>query len=184
MTSSNKNQDQNQKIETDGITEETLAIVRTTKVVQGGRIFSFLAIIVAGDGQGKIGFGHGKAREVAAAMQKAAQNARRNMVVISLKGATLQHAITSRYGASKVFMRPASKGTGIIAGGAMRAVFKVLGVEDVLAKCIGSTNPANVAKATIKGLVGMVSPQTAAAKRGLSVQDLLGKKESGKQEDA
>lgn len=168
-----------QAAQTDGINEKTLAIMRTAKVVQGGRIFSFSATVVAGDGKGKIGFGHGKAREVAAAIQKAAQNARRDMVVIYLKGTTLQHAITARFGASKIFMRPASKGTGIIAGGAMRAVFEVLGVENVLAKCIGSTNPVNVAKATIKGLVEMSAPRAIATKRGLSVETLLGSKKDG-----
>ena len=162
---------------TDGFNEKTLAIARTAKVVQGGRIFSFSATVVAGDGKGKIGFGHGKAREVAAAIQKAAQDARRDMVVVALKGTTLQHAITARFGASKIFMRPASKGTGIIAGGAMRAVFEVLGVENVLAKCIGSSNPVNVAKATIKGLLAMNDPQSVAAKRGLSVKELLGRKD-------
>jgi len=169
---------------TDGFNEKTLAIARTVKVVQGGRIFSFSVTVVAGDGKGKIGFGHGKAREVAAAIQKAALNARRNMVVITLKGTTLQHAITARYGASKVFMRPASKGTGIIAGGAMRAVFEVLGVENVLAKCIGSTNPVNVGKATIKGLIDMMNPASVAAKRGLTVETLLGRKDNLGEKDA
>lgn len=162
---------------TDGFNEKTLSISRTAKVVQGGRIFSFSATVVAGDGKGKIGLGHGKAREVAAAIQKAAQNARRDMISISLKGTTLQHAITSCYGASEIFMRPASKGTGIIAGGAMRAVFEVLGVENVLAKCIGSTNPVNVAKATLKGLVSMANIESAAAKRGLTVKALLGRED-------
>lgn len=168
---------------TDGFNEKTLAIARTAKVVQGGRIFSFSATVVAGDGKGKIGFGHGKAREVSAAIQKAAQDARRDMVKIPLKGSTLQHVITASYGASKVFMRPASKGTGIIAGGAMRAVFEVLGVEDVLAKCIGSTNPVNVAKATIKGLMEMNRPETIAAKRGLTVEALLERNGLGKKDD-
>lgn len=169
---------------TDGFNEKTLAIARTAKVVQGGRIFSFSATVVAGDGKGKIGFGHGKAREVSAAIQKAAQNARRDMVVIALKGNTLQHAITASYGASKVFMRPASEGTGIIAGGAMRAVFEMLGVENVLAKCIGSTNPVNVAKATIKGLMDMKSPESIAMKRGLTIETLLERKDGlGKKDE-
>jgi small subunit ribosomal protein S5 len=161
----------------DGFNDKTLAVARTTKVTKGGKIFSFTVTVVAGNGQGTIGFGQGKAREVSVAIQKASLNARRNMVAITLKGTTLQHAITARYGASKVFMRPASKGTGIIAGGAMRAVFEVLGVENVLAKCIGSTNPVNVAKATIKGLVDMMNPQSVATRRGLTVQELLGRKD-------
>ena len=128
---------------------------------------------MVGDGNGKVGLGRGKAREVPIAIQKAMDDARRNMCTISLKGGTLQYPVTARHGAAKVFMQPASEGTGIIAGGAMRAVFDVLGVHDVLAKCIGSTNPINVVRATIKGLLSMSDPQNIAAKRGKSLNEIL-----------
>ncbi|MEO5573054.1 MAG: 30S ribosomal protein S5 [Gammaproteobacteria bacterium] len=157
----------------DGLQEKLIAVNRVAKVVKGGRQFGFAALTVTGDGNGKIGMGRGKAREVPAAIQKAMDDARRNMVTISLKGGTLQYPVTSRHGAAKVFMQPASEGTGIIAGGAMRAVFDVLGVHDVLAKCIGSTNPINVVRATIKGLVSMSAPQDIAAKRGKSLNEIL-----------
>jgi small subunit ribosomal protein S5 len=158
----------------DEMQEKLVAVRRVAKVVKGGRQFGFSALTVVGDGQGKIGFGSGKAREVPVAIQKAMENARRNVIEIKLKEATLQYSITARHGAAKVFMQPASPGTGIIAGGAMRAVFEVLGVHDVLAKCIGSSNPVNVVRATINGLKLMADPESVAAKRGKQVKDILG----------
>ena len=158
----------------DDLVEKLVAINRVAKVVKGGRQFGFTALTVVGDGKGRVGMGRGKAREVPAAIQKAMENARKNMVSVALKGSTLQYAMMARHGAAKVYMQPASEGTGIIAGGPMRAVFEVLGVHDVLAKCIGSPNPINVIRATVKGLAGMSSPAQIAAKRGLSVEQVTG----------
>lgn len=158
----------------DDLLEKLVAVNRVAKVVKGGRQFGFTALTVVGDGNGKVGMGRGKAREVPVAIQKAMENARKNMRSIPLKGNTLQYAMTARHGAAKVFMQPASEGTGIIAGGAMRAVFEVLGVHNVLAKCIGSPNPINVVRATIRGLTEMTSPEKIAAKRGKSVEEILG----------
>ncbi|MCX7124302.1 MAG: 30S ribosomal protein S5, partial [Gammaproteobacteria bacterium] len=129
---------------TDGIIDKLVNVRRTVKVVKGGRVFSFAALVVVGDGQGKIGLGQGKAKEVPVAIQKATDAARRNMIQIQLNGTTLYHEVRSRHGASKVLMLPASDGTGVIAGGAMRAVFEVMGVQNILAKNAGSTNPVNV----------------------------------------
>lgn len=157
----------------DGLKEKLVNINRVAKVVKGGRQFGFSALTVVGDGNGKIGLGRGKAREVQAAIQKAMDDARRNMRSVSLNGTTLQYAVTANHGATKVFMQPASEGTGIIAGGAMRAVFEVLGVHDVLAKCIGSANPINVVRATLRGLDGMSAPEEMAAKRGKTVAEIL-----------
>jgi len=157
----------------DELLEKLVAVNRVAKVVKGGRIFGFTALTVVGDGNGKIGFGYGKAREVPVAIQKAMEKARKNMKQVALNGGTLQYDITSRHGASKVFMKPASEGTGIIAGGAMRAVFEVVGVHNVLAKCIGSRNPINVVRATIRGLTDMASPESVAAKRGKKVKDIV-----------
>lgn len=157
----------------DGLQEKLIAVNRVAKVVKGGRQFGFAALTVTGDGNGRVGIGRGKAREVPAAIQKAMDDARRNMRTISIKGGTLQYPITARHGAAKVFMQPASEGTGIIAGGAMRAVFEVLGVRDVLAKCIGSSNPINVVRATIHGLTTMSDPELIAAKRGKSLSEIL-----------
>lgn len=157
----------------DGLQERLVAIRRVAKVVKGGRIFGFSALTVVGDGNGKVGFGRGKAREVPVAIQKAMENARKNMKQVSIVNGTLQYPITSSHGAAKVHMQPASDGTGVIAGGPMRAVFDVLGVHNVLAKCIGSNNPINVVHATIKGLAAMSSPEDVAAKRGKSVKDIL-----------
>ncbi len=159
---------------TDGLNEKLIKVNRVAKVVKGGRQFGFTALTVVGDGQGRVGFGYGKAREVPAAIQKAMEQARKNMVTIQLAGTTLQHPLKGGHGAASVFMQPASEGTGIIAGGAMRAVFEVLGVKDVLAKCIGSRNPINVVRATINGLTGMASPDFVAAKRGKKVAELRG----------
>ncbi|MBT8449907.1 MAG: 30S ribosomal protein S5, partial [Gammaproteobacteria bacterium] len=137
----------------DGYIEKLVNVNRVAKVVKGGRIFGFTALTVVGDGKGGIGFGRGKAREVPAAIQKAMEQARRNMVNVAIKDEhTLQHPIKAEHGASIVYMQPASEGTGIIAGGAMRAVFDVVGIQNVLAKSIGSTNPINIVRATIKGL--------------------------------
>ena len=154
--------------------EKLIAVNRVSKVVKGGRIFSFTALTVVGDGAGRVGFGRGKAREVPAAIQKAMEAARRNMITVELDGTTLQYAIKARHGASKVYMQPASEGTGVIAGGAMRAVFEMAGVHNVLAKCYGSTNPVNVVRATFNGLKAMNSPEEIAAKRGKTVEEILG----------
>jgi small subunit ribosomal protein S5 len=156
----------------DGLQERLVAVRRVAKVVKGGRIFGFSALTVVGDGNGKVGFGQGKAREVPIAIQKAMENARKNMRKVALTEGTLQYPITSSYGAAKVFMKPASEGTGVIAGGPMRAVFDVVGVHNVLAKCIGSNNPINVVNATIRGLSNMTSPEQVAAKRGLKLEEI------------
>ena len=157
----------------DGLKEKMIAVNRVTKVVKGGRILGFAALTVVGDGDGRIGMGKGKSREVPVAVQKAMEEARRKMVKIQLKNGTLQHAVMGRHGAAKVFMQPATEGTGIIAGGPMRAVFEVLGVTNVLAKCHGSTNPYNVVRATLNGLTEMMTPAEIAAKRGKSIEDIL-----------
>ena len=159
---------------TDNLQEKLIAVNRVAKVVKGGRQFGFTALTVVGDGQGRVGLGYGKAREVPIAIQKAMEKARKNMHAIPLNGSTLQYPLRGRHGAAKVFMQPASEGTGIIAGGPMRAVFEVLGVKDVLAKCYGSRNPVNVVRATLRGLTDMVSPEYVAAKRGKSVEEILG----------
>jgi small subunit ribosomal protein S5 len=156
------------------LNEKLIAVNRVSKVVKGGRIFSFTALTVVGDGNGRVGFGYGKAREVPAAIQKAMEKARRNISEIQLKGNTLQHPIKGRHSGSKVYMQPASEGTGIIAGGAMRAVLEVVGVQNVLSKAYGSTNPINVVRATLDALENMNSPEQIAAKRGLNVSELLG----------
>ena len=140
--------------------------------MKGGRIFGFTALTVVGDGEGRVGFGRGKAREVPVAVQKAMEDARKNMTTINLKGGTLQYPLVGNHGAAKVVMLPASEGTGIIAGGAMRAVFEAVGVHDVLAKCIGSSNPINVVRATFAGLKSMQTPESVAAKRGKSIKEI------------
>jgi len=157
----------------EGLMEKLVQVNRVAKTVKGGRIFSFTALTVVGDGNGKVGFGQGKAREVPTAIQKAMEAARRNMIDVDLDGKTIQYATTSIHGASKVYMQPASEGTGVIAGGAMRAVLELAGVQNVLAKCYGSTTPVNVVNATFKGLRDMRSPDAIAAKRGLSVEQIL-----------
>lgn len=154
--------------------EKLVQVNRVAKVVKGGRIFGFTALTVVGDGQGRVGFGRGKAREVPTAIQKAMDAARKNMVNVPLNGTTLQYPLSAKHGGSKVYMQPASEGTGIIAGGAMRAVLEVAGVHNVLAKCYGSTNPVNVVRATVKGLSDMQSPESVAAKRGKSVDEITG----------
>lgn len=159
----------------DNFTEKLIGVNRVAKVVKGGRQFGFAALTVVGDGDGRIGMGRGKAREVPVAVQKAMDDARRNMIKVSLNKGTLHYPIEGRHGAAKVVMRPASEGTGIIAGGAMRAVFEVAGVRNVLAKCIGSSNPVNVVRATIKALQSITNPAEMAAKRGKTAQEILGK---------
>lgn len=156
----------------DGLIEKLVGIRRVAKVVKGGRVFGFSALTVVGDGNGRVGFGQGKAREVPVAIQKAMDEARKNMHTVTLKGDTLQHPLTARHGAAKVFMQPASEGTGVIAGGAMRAVFDAVGVHNVLAKSLGSTNPLNVVRATVRGLTEMNHPESVAAKRGKSVEEI------------
>ena len=158
----------------DGLREKMISVNRVTKVVKGGRIMGFAALTVVGDGDGGIGMGKGKAKEVPVAVQKAMDEARRNLVKVNLKNGTLHHAVTGTHGAAKVYMQPASEGTGIIAGGPMRAIFEVMGVHNVLAKCIGSTNPYNMVRATINGLQAMNTPSEIAAKRGKSVEEILG----------
>ena len=158
----------------DGLKEKMIAINRVTKVVKGGRILGFAALTVVGDGDGAIGMGKGKSREVPVAVQKAMDEARRKMRKVSLKNGTLQHTVMGKHGAASVLMQPAPAGTGIIAGGPMRAVFEVMGVTDVICKCIGSANPYNVVRATINGLMAINTPAEIAAKRGKSVEEILG----------
>jgi small subunit ribosomal protein S5 len=163
-----------QTTKSDGLTERLVAVSRNAKVVKGGRIFSFAAITVIGDGNGRIGIGRGKAREVPVAIQKALESARKNMRQVSLKGHTLHTQMVGKHGATRVFMKPASEGTGIIAGGAMRAVFEVLGVKDVLSKIVGSTNPINVVRATLRALENISTPEYIASKRGKTVEEIAG----------
>ena len=163
----------NEQKRDEGYIEKLVQVNRVAKTVKGGRIFTFTALTVVGDGKGRVGFGRGKSREVPAAIQKAMEAARRNMIQVDLNGTTLQYPIKSAHGASKVYMQPASEGTGVIAGGAMRAVLEVAGVQNVLAKCYGSTNPVNVVYATFEGLKGMQSPASVAAKRVKSVEEIL-----------
>tara|TARA_B110000858_G_scaffold145256_1_gene165018 strand:+ start:349 stop:858 length:510 start_codon:yes stop_codon:yes gene_type:complete len=158
----------------EGMQEKLIQVNRVAKVVKGGRVFGFTALTAVGDGNGRIGFGRGKAREVPLAIQKAMESARRNMITVSLDGHTLQYPIKAKHGASKVYMQPASEGTGVIAGGAMRAILELAGVQNVLAKCYGSTNPVNVVRATFNGLRDMRSPEDIAVKRGKSVEEIVG----------
>lgn len=164
----------NERDSGDGMLEKLIAVNRVAKTVKGGRQMSFTALSVVGDGDGKVGLGYGKAREVPAAIAKAMDRARKNIVSVSLKNGTLQYAIKAHHGAAKVYMQPASDGTGVIAGGAMRAVFEVVGVKNVLAKAVGSRNPINLVRATIKGLQLIRSPSDIAAKRGKKLEDIVG----------
>ena len=152
--------------------EKLVAVNRTAKVVKGGRQFGFTALTVVGDGNGRVGYGYGKAKEVPIAIQKALEKAKKNMITVAIKKGTLQHSVTHSHGSAKVYMQPAGEGTGVIAGGAMRAVFEATGVHNVLAKSIGSTNPINVVKATIAGLESMLYPAYIAAKRGKKTNEL------------
>ncbi|MBS0213302.1 MAG: 30S ribosomal protein S5 [Proteobacteria bacterium] len=156
----------------DGFIEKLVAVNRVSKTVKGGRQFTFTALTVVGDGSGKIGFGYGKAREVPVAIQKSMEAARKTMVDIDLNNGTLWHAVKAGHGAARVFMQPASEGTGVIAGGAMRAVLEAVGVKNVLAKAVGSRNPINLVRATVKGLSAMHSPAKIAAKRGKTVEEI------------
>jgi small subunit ribosomal protein S5 len=156
----------------DDLIEKLVTVNRVAKVVKGGRQFGFTALTVVGDGSGRVGYGYGKAREVPVAIQKAMQSARKNMRRIQLRDDTLQYATEGRHGATKVYMQPASGGTGVIAGGAMRAVFECAGVRNVLAKSYGSRNPINVVQATLKGLTGIRSPGQIAAKRGKTIEEI------------
>jgi small subunit ribosomal protein S5 len=158
----------------EGFLEKLVGVNRVAKVVKGGRIFGFTALTVVGDGNGRVGFGRGKAREVPLAIQKAMESARRNMVDIDLNGNTLWYPITARHASSKVYMQPASEGTGVIAGGTMRALLEAAGVHNVLAKCYGSTNQINVIRATFKALTSMHSPERIAEKRGKTVEEVIG----------
>jgi small subunit ribosomal protein S5 len=158
----------------DDLQEKLVAVNRTAKVVKGGRQFGFTALTVVGDGAGRVGFGFGKAREVPVAISKAMTQARKNMVNVSLNNDTLHYAVKGTHGATRVFMQPASTGTGVIAGGGMRAVLECAGVRNVLAKSYGSRNPVNVVRATVKALANVRSPDDIAAKRGKSLEDILG----------
>ena len=164
----------NDRESADGLQEKLIAVNRVAKTVKGGRQMSFTALSVVGDGEGSVGFGYGKAREVPLAISKAMDRARRNMTKVSLNNGTLWYSIKANHGAARVYMQPASEGTGVIAGGAMRAVLEVVGVTDVLAKAVGSRNPINLVRATIKGLQAMSSPKQIAAKRGKTVEEVTG----------
>ena len=157
----------------DGLREKMIAVNRVTKVVKGGRILGFAALTVVGDGDGRVGMGKGKSKEVPAAAQKAMEEARRRMVKVSLKSGTIHHNVVGRHGAATVMMAPAPKGTGIIAGGPMRAVFEVMGITDIVAKSHGSSNPYNMVRATFDALTRSTTPAEIAAKRGKSVEDLF-----------
>lgn len=158
----------------DGMREKMIAVNRVTKVVKGGRILGFAALTVVGDGDGRVGMGKGKAREVPVAVQKAMERARRGLERIALRDGTIHHAVEGRHGASKVMLMPAAEGTGVIAGGPMRAVFDVMGVRNVVAKSHGSSNPYNLVRATLKALDRLRTPAEIAAKRGKSVEDITG----------
>ena len=159
---------------TDGLQEKLITVNRVAKVVKGGRQFGFTALTVVGDGNGRVGLGYGKAREVPMAIQKAMDKARKNMCGVPLNGTTLQYAVTSQHGAARVFMQPASEGTGIIAGGAVRAVMECAGIKDIRAKSLRSNNPINVTAATFAGLCGLTDAESVAAKRGKTVAEILG----------
>ncbi len=156
----------------DGFIEKLVAVNRVSKTVKGGRQFTFTALTVVGDGAGKVGFGYGKAREVPVAIQKSMEYARKAMVAVDLNEGTLWHPVKAGHGAARVFMQPASEGTGVIAGGAVRAVLEAVGVKNVLAKAVGSRNPINLVRATVKGLEAMQSPARIAAKRGKSIEEI------------
>lgn len=157
----------------DGLIEKLVAVNRVSKTVKGGRQFTFTALTVVGDGAGKVGFGYGKAREVPVAIQKSMEYARKAMISVDLNQGTLWHPVKAGHGAARVYMQPASEGTGVIAGGAMRAVLEAVGVKNVLAKAVGSRNPINLVRATLRGLETMQSPSRIAAKRGKTVEEVL-----------
>lgn len=168
-----RDRDRNREEIDDGMIEKLIAVNRVSKTVKGGRQFTFTALTVVGDGNGKVGFGYGKAREVPVAIQKSMEHARKSMANVELNNGTLWHSVKAGHGAARVFMQPASEGTGVIAGGAMRAVLEAVGVKNVLAKAVGSRNPINLVRATMKGLTDMRSPAQIAAKRGKKVEDLV-----------
>jgi len=157
----------------DGMREKMIAVNRVTKVVKGGRILAFAALTVVGDGDGRVGMGKGKSKEVPAAVQKAMEEARRNMMKVSLRNGSIHHNVTGHHGAAVVMMAPAPKGTGIIAGGPMRAVFEDMGITDIVAKSHGSSNPYNMVRATLDALTKSTTPSEVAAKRGKTVEDLF-----------
>ena len=157
----------------DGMREKMIAVNRVTKVVKGGRILGFAALTVVGDGDGRVGMGKGKSKEVPAAVQKAMEEARRNLLKVSLKNGTIHHRVMGHHGAASVLMMPAPKGTGIIAGGPMRAVFEVMGITDIVAKSLGSSNPYNMVRATLDALRNSTTAADVAAKRGKSVEDIF-----------
>jgi len=160
------------ELQQDVLEEKLVQVNRVAKVVKGGRIFGFTALTVVGDGKGRVGFGRGKAKEVPIAIQKAMENARRNMVDVSLNGNTLWYPVSAKHGSANVYMQPAAEGTGVIAGGAMRAVLELVGVQNVLAKCYGSTNPVNVVRATVSALKSMESPADIANRRGKKLEEI------------
>ena len=160
--------------EGDDYLEKLVAVNRVAKVVKGGRQFGFTALTVVGDGNGRVGFGYGKAREVPVAIQKAMQQARKNLINVSLRNSTLHYAVTGKHGTSRVYMQPAADGTGVIAGGSMRAVFEAVGVRNVLAKSYGSRNPINVVRATMDALTRVPAPEKIAAKRGKTIAEITG----------
>ncbi|GAB6196331.1 30S ribosomal protein S5 [Lysobacter xanthus] len=168
-----RDRDRNREEVDDGMVEKLIAVNRVSKTVKGGRQFTFTALTVVGDGNGKVGFGYGKAREVPVAIQKSMENARKSMTNVDLNNGTLWHTVKAGHGAARVFMQPASEGTGVIAGGAMRAVLEAAGVKNVLAKAVGSRNPINLVRATMRGLTDIRSPSQIAAKRGKKVEDLV-----------
>jgi len=168
-----RDRDRNREEIDDGMIEKLIAVNRVSKTVKGGRQFTFTALTVVGDGNGKVGFGYGKAREVPVAIQKSMEHARKSMANVDLNNGTLWHTVKAGHGAARVFMQPASEGTGVIAGGAMRAVLEAAGVKNVLAKAVGSRNPINLVRATMKGLTDIRSPSQIAAKRGKKVEDLV-----------
>ena len=169
-----RDRDRNREEIDDGMIEKLIAVNRVSKTVKGGRQFTFTALTVVGDGDGKVGFGYGKAREVPVAIQKSMEYARKGMLNVDLNNGTLWHPVKAGHGAARVFMQPASEGTGVIAGGAMRAVLEAVGVKNVLAKAVGSRNPINLVRATIKGLQAVASPKKIAAKRGKTLDEVLG----------
>lgn len=156
----------------DNLIEKMVAVNRVTKVVKGGRIMRFSSIAIVGDGEGRVGIGTGKAREVPLAVQKAMGEARANMVYVTLKDATIHHSVTGRHGASRIYMQPASPGTGVIAGGAARMLFEAVGIRDLLAKNIGSSNPHNIVRAALNGLLALRSPEEVASRRGLPLETI------------